>query len=424
MTITRATLTPATDDTGKADKKAKALTVQFNPETLEVTARSKLQEEKGEKQDQTPVQVVGSTERSMSVQLIFDETTTGNDVRNKTSQIVAMMQAGDAVLKKYGKKKKDKKVKVPKLVTFDWGNFSFRGVIAECNETLEYFSADGVPLRASVKFSMQERNSTFAEETGDASDAPVDGGLALPPETPLPSGPDVDAAARKNGVENKRVPETDEIFPGTPGNAEEGGAVRGALGGFSESASWSSKNGAVNAFASAGSGMSPGGGGAGGLAGAGMGAGAGFGAGAGDGFGAGAGAGVSFGLPAAPIATGKAGLGAGFDLGAGLDLGFEAGAGASLSGGLDLSAGLDVSVGGELGLDAFAELKPPKLGAAGASLKSGMAELESLSDGFEAGASASSSAGPGEDGEMVFTARAEAGASVDLGALLFGENDP
>lgn len=410
--IERATLTPLTDDGGKADPNGTPLPVQFNPETLEVSARSKLQEETGEKQDQTPVQVVAGTERSLSIQLIFDETQTGTDVRNKTSLLTAMMQAGDAVLKKYGKGKKNKKVKVPKLVSFEWGNFAFKGMISECNETLDYFSSNGVPLRSSISFTMQERETAFTATTGKNSAGDLngptgaDGGIKLPPDTPLPSAPDVQAAVKKNGKESLRdgdtgdAGDTDEVFTEPTPDTEEGGSVRGALGGFSESASWSSKNGAVNASASASAGMD-----------------AASGLGSNLGGGAGAGAGIKFGLPATAIASGKIGLGAGFDLGISADVGFDAGIDGSLRGGIDLGAGLDLSVGDDLGLDVFAGLNPPKIDLGG-KLSSGMSALEDLGASFSGGASA------GGQGGALFSAKADVGAKVDLGALLFGENDP
>ncbi|MGC1494438.1 MAG: hypothetical protein WA790_01425 [Sulfitobacter sp.] len=396
--IKHATLTPLTDESGKKDPNAKALTVQFNPETLEVTARSKLQEETGEKQDQTPVQVVAGTERSLALQLIFDETLTGEDVRNKTSLLIAMMQAGDAVLKEYDKGKKDKKVKVPKLVIFEWGNFAFKGVISECNETLDYFSPDGVPLRSSISCTLQERESVFTAVEGANAAGGVDGGMPVPPDTPLPSGPDVQSSLKQNGGESLRDSSTDEVFTEPTPDTEEGGSVRGALGGFSESASWSSKNGAVNAAASVSGGMDA----VNGL---------------GGGLGGGAGAGIKFGLPATAIASGKIGLGAGFDLGISAGVGFDAGIGGSLRGGIDLGAGLDLSGGDSLGLDAFAGLNPPKIDLGG-KLASGMSALEDLGASFSGGASA------GSQGAALFSAKADVGAKVDLGALLFGENEP
>lgn len=363
--LAHATITPVTGDDGRTDDDAPGLTVQFNPETLEITSRSKLQEEKGEQQDKAPVQVVSGTERSLVVQLIFDETTEGHDVRNETSKIVALMQSGDAVLQDYGRNNTDKAVKVPKLAVFSWGNLAFRGVISECTETLEYFSAEGVPLRASVKFTMQERNAAFSAEQGDSAASPAGGGMALPPETPLPPGGEVGDLARQNGIENRRAPETDEVFELTVNvDAEEGGSVRGSLGNFSSSASVSSKNSSVNASASSGARAQRSASNASGA--------------------------VQFGLPSASIATGQVGLDAGL--------------------------GVPADAGGSLGLDAFAELKPPKL-STGAKLDSGVSALAELSAGFGGKGSAQGEA------SALFTAKAEVGASVDLGALLFGEDD-
>lgn len=360
--------------------------VQFNPETLEITSTSKIEEDKGEKQNKTPVQVVAGTERRLSVQLIFDETLTGNDVRNQTSKIVGMMRAGENTLDGYGARGADKDVMLPSVVLFEWGNLSFQGTIGECTETLEYFSPTGIPLRASMKFSLTEQDAVFAEETGAGAPPPNDG-INLPPDQPLPPGRDVQQAAADNGVESPRHPETDSLHVAdTPETANHGSSIRGALG-ASAKASLQAGPGGLSASA----GASLGGGG-----------------------------GASFGLPAASIASGRVGLGV--SAGAGLGISADIGGGVSLrgGGGLDLGAAVGdaggVSLGGEadlgLGLDAFSGLKDASASLSGgaATLKGGLGQI-----GVKAGASSGG-------GGALFTAKAEVGAKVDLGALLFPED--
>ena len=43
---------------------------------------------------------------------------------------------------------------VPPVVRFEWGTFLFSGLIESYRETLDFFSSEGVPLRAQVSLSM------------------------------------------------------------------------------------------------------------------------------------------------------------------------------------------------------------------------------------------------------------------------------
>ena len=419
-------LTPVTDSAGtriESPPESSRIPVQFNPETLEVSARNQVQEDRGKKQDKPPVQVVTSSEMSLSVQLIFDETMSGKDVRARTTKIGALMRPGDKTLSGYGENGVDVDAKIPSVVLFEWGNFAFEGTISEFTETLEYFSEGGIPLRASVKFSMTEQSATYAPPgDGPADSAPVGGGMGLPPNEPVPDGPDrqsTQAIAAENGVENLRDPEVDTLYPpDRSGEAADGqgSQIRGALGqgnsfgGAARDASASTSRGPGFASAQASGGV--------GLASASASAGAGIGQGGG-GFGGGAGGGASFGLPASALASGQAGGGAGAGFGAGASLGggIEAGGALSISA---PSASLSISAPG---IEAFAGLNPPKppknvLGAA--------RKLESFGTGAGAGAGgsfgASASAGfGGEGGGLGATASAQAdvGAEFDLQSFLF-----
>lgn len=389
----RACMTPVTTVHGTWEF-GETIHVQFNPETLEITSTSKIEEDKGERQNKTPVQVVAGTERRLSVQLIFDETLTGTDVRNRTTQIVGMMRAGENTLEDYGRNGADKDVMLPSVVLFEWGNMTFQGTISECTETLEYFSAGGIPLRASVKFAMTEQDAVFEPETGADSAPPDDSGMDLPADQPLPPGSDVQDAAQKNGVEDMRNPGTDKLYSGS-GSA--GGSVRGALGANAQA---SASVGGAGASASAS-------------------ASAGFGAAAGAGIGAGAG--VEFGLPAAAVASGKIGFGA--SASAGIGLGVDFGGGVSLRGGagdlgvdLGLDQNLSLSADVGLGMDAFSGLKD-----AAATVSGGVAKLSGGMAQLSGGAGLSLGGGGGGNGGALFTAKAEVGAKVDLGALLFPE---
>lgn len=120
-------------------------------------------------------QHVSETSAQLSMDLVFDTTDTGRDVRLDTGEIVKLLSP-DAKAKK-----------APRMVEFSWGTYSFTGVIEQYKETLDFFSADGVPLRASVSLTLSSKELTFADP--DGAGASVDGDVT--PDTvdvPAPSG--------------------------------------------------------------------------------------------------------------------------------------------------------------------------------------------------------------------------------------------
>ncbi|MFZ0549002.1 MAG: hypothetical protein WAM60_26380, partial [Candidatus Promineifilaceae bacterium] len=128
------------------DNKGHELEVQFNPETLTIqhqtygeagrqrTGQSTGQSGK-EEAGQASLKTGFSTNLSQ-VNLLFDTSDSGEDVRNKTLILVEMM-------------KPDADNNAP-LVEFRWGTLIFHIHITGLTEELTYFSDQGVPLRASV----------------------------------------------------------------------------------------------------------------------------------------------------------------------------------------------------------------------------------------------------------------------------------
>lgn len=133
------------------DNKGAELTVDFNPQSLKVThrttgdsgktARGKQSQTEGASQQQTGYAT------DLSMELLFDTTESGDDVRRKTLQLVAMIrpeiqtspgQSGPPA----------------PIVQFSWGTFLFEGNIQSMDEALDFFSEEGVPLRATVSLSI------------------------------------------------------------------------------------------------------------------------------------------------------------------------------------------------------------------------------------------------------------------------------
>jgi len=183
----------------------KAFDVQFNPETLRVTYTNTI-----ENKDQSgggSMQYVAKSATKLAVELWYDVTTgsKGGDVREKTSQVGALMQP-----KKKGKAKQPS----PPGVRFHWGTFLFEGVIESMDETLELFSEDGKPLRAHVTLSLTSQAIPAPQAAGASGAMP-----GTEPRTQLRSNESVQQAmgregrpeawpqvAAANGIENPRFP--------------------------------------------------------------------------------------------------------------------------------------------------------------------------------------------------------------------------
>lgn len=324
--------------------------VQFNPASLKVGLTNRIQDEDTSGTGGQPRQNTRVTTSKLETELIYDTTETGSDVRIKTKELKDMAIAGPAT------------PPAPAKVEFRWGNFKFVGVIESLNETLDFWAAEGVPLRSTIQLVIQNVDG--------GADTNASGTLATATLNPIPAGgtgttgaataagdPRAGrAVAAANGIENMRM--------------TAGGAVAVSAG--------------VQLRAAAGFSLSAG-------ASAGIGIGASAGAGIGIGAGAGISAGAGFGIGAVASAGASAGFGAGASAGFGASAGASFGASASAGFGASASAGFGASAGAFAGASAGA--------FAGASA------------GFSASSGFASASAVG------FTARASAGASASAGAF-------
>jgi len=149
------------------DKKAggRSAVVQFNPETLKVSYANQLagkdEKKSGSQADGTSgAQYVGAGSTKLSLQLWFDITAPMpekenpvDDVRKLTKQVTELMNPSPAA-------EKDKFI--PPAVCFEWGSFRFSGIIDSLEESIEFFSDTGVPLRASMSLSMSQQSVVVA----------------------------------------------------------------------------------------------------------------------------------------------------------------------------------------------------------------------------------------------------------------------
>jgi hypothetical protein len=126
----------------------KAVTVQFNPQTLRISYAN--QNAGGDQPGRKVTQFVGSGTSKLAVELLFDTSESGEDVRKRVEEVAFFIQA-----------KEPKKKRVPPGIRFEWGSFIFRGIVDGLQETLDYFSESGVPLRATVALGISRQDIEF-----------------------------------------------------------------------------------------------------------------------------------------------------------------------------------------------------------------------------------------------------------------------
>jgi hypothetical protein len=302
--------------------------VQFNPQTLKLTYSN--ENKSGNQPGGSASQYVGSGTTKLAVDLLFDTSQTETDVRFWTAKI------GYFLRPKVQPDQNNKRV--PPGIGFEWGTFRFEGVADSMQETLDYFSEGGTPLRATIALGLSRLDIVFPKDLpapGQSTPAGQPGTTQL---TPMPNNKTLPQVLGNNGnsANYKSIAAANDIDD--PLHVAPGAML----------------NLSAGASASVGIGAS---------AGVGIGAGAGVGAGANVGFSAGLGAGIGF----------SAGASAGIQAGAGISAGAGGGISAGIGGGIGIggSAGVGVTAGASAGFGARANAAGSAGGSFGASASAG-----------------------------------------------------
>lgn len=143
------------DFSGEKDG-GKRVSVQFNPDSLKLSFANQIS---NDGQQGTAGKLhVGAGTTKLSLQLWFDLTRFENpgsakDVRDLTQQITYFITPQQNAEKKF----------IPPAVQFHWGSFHFDGIVEAVEETLDYWSNDGLPLRASMSLSMSQQKIQLLE---------------------------------------------------------------------------------------------------------------------------------------------------------------------------------------------------------------------------------------------------------------------
>lgn len=157
-----------------------AFAVQFNPASLEYAITTQFDDGNG---DNGARQFVKKSSGKLSMTLLFDTTDTGASVREKTVPIARLLEPAPDGDKKFAPK-----------VEFGWGAYAFRGVVEQFKETIDFFSADGVPLRASVALTLASQNVEFRSNRHPA--AAADSAARPEPVLTPPGSAPADVASR------------------------------------------------------------------------------------------------------------------------------------------------------------------------------------------------------------------------------------
>ena len=160
--------------------------VQFNPQSLKLSLSN--QNTGGDQPGGASKQFVGSGSSKLSLELLFDTSATGKDVRAETEKVAYFVMAKP-------QDNPDEKRKPPN-VRFQWGSFIFEGNIDTMDETLDYFSEEGVPLRASVALSLSRDNIVFLFGNASSGGAGNNTGATSPLDAARPGDSIASMAAR------------------------------------------------------------------------------------------------------------------------------------------------------------------------------------------------------------------------------------
>jgi hypothetical protein len=201
--------------------------VQFNPDSLKVSFANQVATPSGSGDQSGPQarQFVGAGTTKLAVTLSFDVT---SEIPQELPQVDDVRQLTQRVayfITPKGDPENAPKKYTPPAVRFVWGSFQFDGIMESMEETLELFSFEGRPLRASVAITLsQQKITAFKFNAANAPPPVTRQGGAAPGTSPLTEAPagsslqsltanqpglgvgaDWQSIAAANGLENPRL---------------------------------------------------------------------------------------------------------------------------------------------------------------------------------------------------------------------------
>jgi Contractile injection system tube protein len=151
--VTKAQLLPLPD--------GEPIWVHFNPATLVYSLENSTRQQGG---DPKRRQYAGTFSGKLTMDLQFDTTGTGEDVRKVTNKVAFFMESTAKAKKRASVKGTN--LPAQPVLAFQWGTYVFKGIMESFKETIDFFSADGVPLRALVSIGLARQDNVFDEGQG------------------------------------------------------------------------------------------------------------------------------------------------------------------------------------------------------------------------------------------------------------------
>lgn len=159
-----------------------SIAVPFNPSEYQLEKDVSWKEQEVAGLDAPRVEFTSGGRRKLSLQLLFDTTDSGADVRLESGRVERLALIDRACTPP----------RPPRLL-FRWGGFEFRSVLATCGSKYTFFSETGVPLRAELRITLGEFIDD--EASGEAGGSP--GAGAAPSEITTEAEERIDQAAER-----------------------------------------------------------------------------------------------------------------------------------------------------------------------------------------------------------------------------------
>ena len=152
------------------DRTGRNVELQFNPETLRITHGAQVRPPvnpskaegatppsgQGDVPGSSPHQSTGTGSTRLSVQVWFDVTSVMPQGDESVSDVRELTEKVAYFIRPKGPPDSNGTPQSPPRVQFAWGTIIFSGVMDSLDESLELFSTDGVPLRASMNIGISE----------------------------------------------------------------------------------------------------------------------------------------------------------------------------------------------------------------------------------------------------------------------------
>jgi Contractile injection system tube protein len=178
--LQKAELIELTSDFKTEKSGGKRVPVQFNPDSLKVSFANQIETPSGPGSQKGTAGAlhIGSRTTKMALQLWFDVTRSeepgqaAQNVRKLTEEVLYFIRPKPP-------EGQNAKNLVPPAVRFHWGTFHFDGIVEAAEETLDYWSNDGRPLRSSISLTLsQQEIEVFSAGTREAKARQIAGLLS------------------------------------------------------------------------------------------------------------------------------------------------------------------------------------------------------------------------------------------------------